>query len=979
MRANAVILIVIGLLFLVGTVAAIIPDTVTITSDKSYVLAGSGDQSTITVIVTNTSFGPPIAIQGAVVNFSVNDPSLGTLNPIPVYTDINGKATNLFKVSTKSGFANISVGISYSDANGGYNKILYFTQKIDHNKAYYAKFQHSYEAAVGSNVTVNISFTDYYGNPIDQIINPLQQHTINLHVQGPNPNDCNFIGYGHDRLNTPLDQNGNVSVIVKLSSGAGENAVTMDQFELIPSPAPRIITGVSSEVFYMQQVFDPNYQVPADGNSVFIIQYTVFDRYWNPVKNQSLWVNTSISGEEILNQTDSLGHLSLWYGKKVTAGNVTIMATSVQNNTVTLSKEVEFVSTAPTTMFLTANPEYMPSYDIDNTMSSDISATITDVMGNPVQGEAVTFNISNIKYSTGSNPTAFPSLSSTLPILTDENGIAAITFIPGAFNATNVTSSTGNCTINATWKTTTKSILVTWKNYPYLSVTTDLNPPIIAVNDTVDITISLKGDGWALQPNPLDIVLVMDRSGSMGDSMGSSTKLNYAKVAATTFVSQMNQSRDRIGLVSYAGYTSGTDTRTDISPTHIYTSVNSKINGLTANGATETREAIKQSIDLLKANPNPNPKAIQAVILMTDGNFNWKGSPLAQGTAESSSYSGYSTNAIETGEFLWYSNLGCSVGSSNCQSTEQNLSIYAKDKNVRIYTIGFSANANDFDPKAITAMQILANNTGGFYSYAPDGATLSQIYTKIAGDLKTAAGVNTGMTTDFQNVTVNNASVSGAQAFDYVYNPSASTRIVWQDGNINVTNQSNDWAADNKLDFNIGTIQLGQTWQATFRLKSKMSGIIDIFGMNSKITFNNGSDTLTLPHTFLTVVPNLSGTGFGVSTISVAGQCSLSNQNMAIVPISWLTTYTGGPTTIFDEVSYIDDTGAHKKFYTDNYLVTGSTMTPGRTTFDMKTVPYNKYYNIEVRTFTSNNAEDVKVPCSGVIYNTTGKQFIKLQ
>ena len=58
---------------------------------------------------------------------------------------------------------------------------------------------------MGETVSFNITFTDYYGNPIDQLINPGQQHTINLHVHGPTPDDCNFVGYGHDITGPALD------------------------------------------------------------------------------------------------------------------------------------------------------------------------------------------------------------------------------------------------------------------------------------------------------------------------------------------------------------------------------------------------------------------------------------------------------------------------------------------------------------------------------------------------------------------------------------------------------------------------------------------------------------------------------------------------------------------------------------------------------------------------------------------------------
>ncbi len=68
------------------------------------------------------------------------------------------------------------------------------------------------------------------------------------------------------------------------------------------------------------------------------------------------------------------------------------------------------------------------------------------------------------------------------------------------------------------------------------------------------MTVALKGDGWALGPKPIDAVLVIDRSGSMGayNVAPGVTRMQAAKNAAKTFVHQMNSGTDRLGLVSYS-------------------------------------------------------------------------------------------------------------------------------------------------------------------------------------------------------------------------------------------------------------------------------------------------------------------------------------------------------------------------------------------------------------------------------------------
>ena len=194
-------------------------------------------------------------------------------------------------------------------------------------------------------------------------------------------------------------------------------------------------------------------------------------------------------------------------------------------------------------MVVTANPEYMASRDVNPAITSDITATVTDIMGNPVDNETVTFSLGAVGYPGGPyNVTSFPSLTS-LSAITDADGHATVQFIPGGFSTTSTDlyyskTATGTCTVTAHWNTTTKNILVTWKNYPYLSVETSVNPQTIAVNDTVDVTITLQADGWALQPKPIDVVLCTDRSGSM--LYDDPDRMYSIREAGKVFVDQMN-------------------------------------------------------------------------------------------------------------------------------------------------------------------------------------------------------------------------------------------------------------------------------------------------------------------------------------------------------------------------------------------------------------------------------------------------------
>jgi hypothetical protein len=981
MRANAGILLIIGLMFLAGTVSAVgIPDTLIVTTDKPWIIANNVDQSTITVKVTNTTSPDNGDVQGVTVNLEV-DPLYGTLSPIQVTTNLSGMASSTFKVNTKSGAAQINATITaqaLSDST---------IQDIDHNSAYFADFTHPMNGTVASEVPFNISLTDQYRNPVD---NRRGNHIVNLHVHGPFPDDCGFAeaGYAHD-ISPILDANGNTTVNVKLTSKIGDNNIAMDAYESIPNQLAWISAEAIGKPFSMTQVYSPSGSpptLPADGVKYFTIIYNLYDEYGNPTNKQFIWVNTSVFGEEQKQYlSNNMGQVTLQYGPRSSIGEIDIVATSVGNNSVNCSQRVKFKNTAAEIISLTANPDTMPSLDVNPSFTSNVIATIADQSGNAVAGETVDFAIEDISY----NPyilTANPLLLTTSAI-TDEYGQALVQFRPGSFttigNPGYNATATGQCRVNATWKNTNKTVTATWKNYPYLSVSTKVTPLTVEINKTIDVTIEFRGDGWALQPSPIDVVLVIDRSGSMEYCVGSNSncpspnrRLDFAKIAAKTFVTQMDQSRDQIGVVSYAGYTSGTGTRTDIPLSHSQVGVNNAIDSLNATGATETREALKRSIDLLNASPNSDPNAKQAIILMTDGDYNWKGNPLGRGTARGSSYS-FSTNSLEPNNFLYYSGLGCSLGATNCQLTEQNMSIYAKNNNIRLYMIGF---ASTLDPQGVSDMKVMANATGGFYDYAPDATKLNEIYTKIAGDLKDTAGVNTTMTADFDKVNVTGFAMEGDQVYDYVYHPTESTKIRWQDGITNVTNQSDDWRADSQLDFNIGTIKVGQYWNATFRLKVNQSGLIDVFGKNSTVSFNNNNEILYLPQTFITVVPNLTVTEIMVKTITLDNlTCTETGEIKALIPVMWNTNYTGNK-TLTEKVFYrIDDKGPWVQFDIKTHPYDPLTMEyVDYAQLDVTKLPPGSY-QIMVYATASDTPDATKMLSGPVVVGNRGKTYIKLE
>ena len=329
MRAEAKVLMIMGLLFLVGTVTAVgIPDTLTVTTDKAWIIANNVDQSTITVKLTNTTSDPG-PVQGIIVNLEV-DPLYGSLSPTIVTTDLNGLASSTFKVSTKSGAAQINASIPAGVSGST-------MQNIDHNSAYFADFSHPINGTVASEVPFMVSLTDQYRNPVD---NRRGDHIINLHVHGPFPDDCGFAeaGYGHDSARI-LDANGNTSVNVKLTSKIGDNNIAMDAYESIPNQLEWISAEAIGKPFSMTQVYSPSGSpptLPADGVSYFTIIYNLFDEYGNPTNKQFIWVNTSVPGEEKQFLSNNVGQVTVQYGPRTSIGEINIIATAVGNTSVYL-------------------------------------------------------------------------------------------------------------------------------------------------------------------------------------------------------------------------------------------------------------------------------------------------------------------------------------------------------------------------------------------------------------------------------------------------------------------------------------------------------------------------------------------------------------------------------------------------------------------------------------------------------------------
>ena len=224
---------------------------------------------------------------------------------------------------------------------------------------------------------------------------------------------------------------------------------------------------------------------------------------------------------------------------------------------------------------------------------------------------------------------------------------------------------------------------------PQLKASKTITPSSAKASNDLTIKIRLEGIGEpSLAPTPADIVLLMDRSGSMKGQ-----KLADAKTAAKTFV-DLQGSNNRAELISFAGsaiielqFTSMTaDGKT---------TVKNAIDKLTSVDKTNIYEAIQKASNELET--KGRDKVLLVEILLTDGRP--------------------TTGNTKTDDII-------------------DLAVSANATGIRIYTIGLG---KDVDANLLSS---IANATGSKYYFAPTSADLQAIYTEISQEISKIVGTN---------------------------------------------------------------------------------------------------------------------------------------------------------------------------------------------------------------------------------------------
>ncbi len=232
---------------------------------------------------------------------------------------------------------------------------------------------------------------------------------------------------------------------------------------------------------------------------------------------------------------------------------------------------------------------------------------------------------------------------------------------------------------------------------------------------------------------PVDVVNVLDISGSMNAKFGSKKKLRAAKDALEAFNNHMQPSLgDKVALVTYPKITKGAkysyncqqhgsvgsyhwgQKRYDLT-TNI-TAVNNTIEGLTADGGTPIADALRIGRETVLGTGH-SPSSVAVIILASDGN----------------------TNMLLNGKWTGYSGTGTPPP---CNQTAQQqvldqANIAKGDTNPHDYkpdTIIFSiAVGTDFNPALMQAVATADTDPSKpHYFRATDDASMASIYEQIS-------------------------------------------------------------------------------------------------------------------------------------------------------------------------------------------------------------------------------------------------------
>ena len=223
-------------------------------------------------------------------------------------------------------------------------------------------------------------------------------------------------------VSAETDVNGETVVNYTAGSEEGTDRIrARSRTDVSVSDITDIIIDASAIVVQGLTVLSGTDSLVADGISDTLIRATVVDMAGNPAPGIEVEFNTTIGtllGSTTVT-TDANGFADVILQSVVNTGTAKV---SAKASGFIATVNVAFISDSPESIFLQAAPETVNPED-----TSTLTATVTDINGNPISGETVSFSfVANNSGASLSAPSA----------VTDINGEATIIYIAGSESGT---------------------------------------------------------------------------------------------------------------------------------------------------------------------------------------------------------------------------------------------------------------------------------------------------------------------------------------------------------------------------------------------------------------------------------------------------------------------------------------------------------------------------------------------------------------
>ncbi len=245
--------------------------------------------------------------------------------------------------------------------------------------------------------------------------------------------------------------------------------------------------------------------------------------------------------------------------------------------------------------------------------------------------------------------------------------------------------------------------------------------------EKAEITLKITGKGDPIQERkPIDVVFVVDRSASMAGLY-----LINVKSAVKNFIDQMNftgSDPDRVGIVSYAGYSSNPAQTNYVLGSNAALAKNA-VDSIGASGGTCIECGLKKASEMLGGSARE-----QFVVLLSDGVANVK----MPGDNNANNVCYYASGQSN-----------CPSAATACINNAVTEGTGIKGLGVPVYSIGYrlgdisgpAPKCDNADATKNLAIQTLQNiSSGPDYYYAGDPNDITQIFDSIAWKINNVAG-----------------------------------------------------------------------------------------------------------------------------------------------------------------------------------------------------------------------------------------------